>query len=1086
MSGSQYGSYATRGGLYGSSGGSLASMPGTPSGTVTPPVVPVKRPVGRPRKTAPAGNPTGPTASQAAAFSTPQASRSSQNVVSSSANARSTSAANNGPIGQTAHPYASAAYNPQRQAGPPKDGTETQYYLIPGPTNRMLLSVRSGVPSQIDWGLGKLVQSSYAFSETVQFEQLHGLYDQLLDFPRRVARAWSGAKASEWAPEYFEVPEAPEMYCPPEGHEEDAYEELGIGAGLSSWDSTDSVKFDPLQVSSHASLLRRALEAGLVLRNLSMMPLNTRWLTQANPQGRQRLNATARVVADVLRIARPTAALPQGTDESGRPLKSQQTRDPFDDSVHLDDASTLEIEGLTELKSYMLDLFESIAPFVTLEKGAPPTFGVALSPRQPQVGAKAKDAFASQRQRTEKLQQHRTAVARDGEKQLVSAADSAFHSLLGLVHHSSDRNLMVSALRCLSALGGYSMRNRSIGFVEREWDVVEAEPAGSGGSGTAYVTKMHQPGLLHLTAMLIPMLHLRRSDPHPTLRTGGTSLTHTALAGLPSNGIAPSVKLDGDTDLGEAALDLFGQLIQIEGNALRLGLAAAQDPEVQSSETGQTTSGSSSISASKAESSASTRKSSDQSSYPGSLFRFLTLLLPFQRVAWLRSSQLVWNPSVLPVQIPSLQRHEASQRAQREQRKRAQRRMLGFREDEESLEERTMRKRLRVWETAELEGLPEPDRATKWMQLVFAIVPNAELTQMEFWQSYQEEFRGSPSEMLNAADLIKQIPLVFPGASAMVVKPAPNAPQRFIIKGIDIRQREEYEVLDVDTNPAARRRYTEQERRNMLYSHVLTHLQPRGLELLRADTGVRSSTESEQSVSGDGEPSYKRIRIDSANQNVTSTGTIDRPGVLYYTVARTPMETSSGTPIGTASISAMILRTMARTASRVLDRAGARPEPPSSIDLVPEGVLLDVSGVDAEQSGNGADGTSSDGDKFGFPGLTIEEAMAPATTVPVNTTKTQHSDKIVAAHDSLLHDIFGYVAASGDGALSAGTSLGMGSESSDEAAAVSAANTIMDGLLSVQEEMISASGENDVLCPALNDALIELRPDGVKSVFSRT
>ena len=75
------------------------------------------------------------------------------------------------------------------------------------------------------------------------------------------------------------------------------------------------------------------------------------------------------------------------------------------------------------------------------------------------------------------------------------------------------------------------------------------------------------------------------------------------------------------------------------------------------------------------------------------------------------------------------------------------------------------------------------------MKLVFTRAPDAELTQMEFWQSYQEEFRGVP-DLLSAADLIKLIAQIFPGASAMVVKPAPNAPQRFIIKGIDIRQRD--------------------------------------------------------------------------------------------------------------------------------------------------------------------------------------------------------------------------------------------------------------------------------------------------------
>ncbi|CAD6886188.1 unnamed protein product [Tilletia controversa] len=1174
---SMYAGYAQRGAPAGGAGPSIPSGPSTPAGDATPPAIGPRRPVGRPRKTAPAGGGyLTQSAPQAATFNTPQGQRIAHqaHVGSSQPHPLSGAGVPVVPIGQTVHPYATSAYAARlRQAGPPKDGTETQLYLIPGPTNRMLLSVRSGVPSQIDWGLNKLVQSSYAFSEGIQFEQLPGLFDQLLSFPRRVARAWSGANEAQWSQEYFEIDEPPEVNCPPEGHIAHESEDWFTSEReLSSYPPTSSSSkftlpsFIPSQRSSHASLLRRALEAALVLRNLSMMPLNTRWLSQSNPQARQRLQEIVRVVSEVLRIARPRGMVPTGTDVHGNVLAHEEEL-LRDDGVSIANSSALELEGLVELKSYMLELFETVAPLVSLEHGAPPNFGVVLSTRQRIEGAAARAALAAQERRTESIRKHRRATKQrglsegDASKGSVAApADSIFHSLLSLVHHSSDRNLVIASLRCLAALGGYSMRNRSIGFTEREWEVVEVDTLSKGSeeddsAPVAYATKMHSPGLLHLTALLVPLLHLRRTDPHPSLRSMGTQLGHTALANLPANGIAPSVKLEGDTDIGEAALDLLSQLVQIEGNALRIGMvgancdassaAHASDPSQEQNSIAPAPSTALSSGAS-VDSVKTGFANAGSPLAPASLFSFLTLLLPFQRVAWLRTSQLSWNTSPLPTSLPSLQKHETAQRMQRQQRRRIQRRMLGYRDDEESFEERAMRKRLRVWEAVELEGLAEPERAIKWMKLVFALSPDAELTQMEFWQSYQDEFRSSHSqtELLMAGDLIKLIAQVFPGANALVVKPAPNAPQRFIIKGIDYDQREEHGPLEcrwtfcdrpnctsgptlaahirahVDACPPEslrcrwsgfhpclyvvpefdmpatnmgsmeRRHFTEEERRDILYRHLLTHLQKRGLD-------VMGSSAEEMTQDGDG-PSPKRVRIDPSTQGSVRPGTADRPGTLYYTVARTPMDPATSAPIGAASISSMILRTLARTASRVLDRAGLRPELPSSLDLVPEGSLLEL---DAAAHGariralanvlGSAPGASNDNDKFGFPALPQDDgsgaakaaAAAAAASAALKNNPSETSDKVVQANDNIIRDIFGICMAAGDGALTAGTSLGTGSAAADEDAAIAAANAIMDGLLSLEGTMIATSGENDVLCPALNDALVELRPEGVRSVY---
>lgn len=91
---------------------------------------------------------------------------------------------------------------------------------------------------------------------------------------------------------------------------------------------------------------------------------------------------------------------------------------------------------------------------------------------------------------------------------------------------------------------------------------------------------------------------------------------------------------------------------------------------------------------------------------------------------------------------------------------------------------------------AEIMIYSEPERATMWLRCCFEEDPDAEITQIKLWQSYQTQFMEFVPKrpLLQAADFIKNVSVTFPGANAMVV-PAipPNTGQRFIIKGIKPR-----------------------------------------------------------------------------------------------------------------------------------------------------------------------------------------------------------------------------------------------------------------------------------------------------------
>lgn len=81
----------------------------------------------------------------------------------------------------------------------------------------------------------------------------------------------------------------------------------------------------------------------------------------------------------------------------------------------------------------------------------------------------------------------------------------------------------------------------------------------------------------------------------------------------------------------------------------------------------------------------------------------------------------------------------------------------------------------------------EPDRSNHWLKAVFEEDAQSEITQIAIWQAYQtrfSEYTTQQTPLLPAAEFIKNVSAIFPGANAQVVNGPHN---KFIIKGI--RQR---------------------------------------------------------------------------------------------------------------------------------------------------------------------------------------------------------------------------------------------------------------------------------------------------------
>lgn len=72
---------------------------------------------------------------------------------------------------------------------------------------------------------------------------------------------------------------------------------------------------------------------------------------------------------------------------------------------------------------------------------------------------------------------------------------------------------------------------------------------------------------------------------------------------------------------------------------------------------------------------------------------------------------------------------------------------------------------------------------------MFEVAPQAEMTQVDFWNLYKGAFSSyGMDSMLSATELIKLVTTIFPTAMAMVIPGQAGKPPKFVIKGLERRR----------------------------------------------------------------------------------------------------------------------------------------------------------------------------------------------------------------------------------------------------------------------------------------------------------
>ncbi|SPO29328.1 uncharacterized protein UTRI_06277 [Ustilago trichophora] len=909
------------------------------------------------------------------------------------------------------------------------DGYEAPY-LLPGPSNRILLSLKSGLPNQIDWALSRLVMltANHRDQATRDFtlDSVPGLADALLSYVRRINAAVSGEPPAKWAASYFEQSnETPDVGigAPGDaGHQgtstnQKALNSISHAALIKRLGpaTTLTETFNPSLDPSHAALMRRALEATLALRNLTIHSSNARNL--ASTKG------IFALIRDVLRLP-VTAIQTNGSDFS---QTKTSTAPEHEDGW-------FEIEGIPELRLYFLDILEALAAKVTLTRRASSTASTASA----MVLANGHDTASDPAN---------LAAKEDGS----SPGDDIFATLLSMALHSNDRAFLLGSLRCLTTMA--AIERNEAAFVEITL------PDGQ-----------QSPGLLHRCVELLPLTQ--------------------------------------DTELLEAALDLLYQLVCIGNNAIRIAAALSTEAHRSRSPIAKEVSkqnGSTSWQSARAMSARATAKTA-------ALVRLLSRNLQLGRTMWERLIPLrvpqEWLSSVPNRQIEALRK----------------RRELQIRIANETPQERAKRKKLTPSERKSLLGLKEPERGIAWMRMVFQRDPDSEVTQMEFWTAYKEEF-GQQTDgvpLQPAAELIRAVSHVFPQAAAMVVPKQDGNPQRFVIRGVSIKERD-IELLEPfrchwstcpapETNSLEAQRshaklhatfaadgrcrwrrcnfharasgaVAEDEQKEVLLAHVLTHIKsddsPRAStksgrrnivvdDDLRVVSGATHTGEAAQLITAKAASGARMLRgkrdadgaevaftMDKAGRGgiqangvvnghvaptsaIPSNGTVDNPGSYAFDVTRTPSagNDDSLSPQGPAFTSILILRMLTRRAASLLQKAGSKRD------------------EQAEDEEDAAAIRGQGDEKFGLP-------------LPANFGSSDRAKQPEAGEGDA------------QGSHEANGLSMMGTEGEDyettEKWAVEAATRLLDAVEGVEDDLMQHSSQNDILSSYINETLMELR-----------
>lgn len=446
--------------------------------------------------------------------------------------------------------------------------------------------------------------------------------------------------------------------------------------------------------------------------------------------------------------------------------------------------------------------------------------------------------------------------------------------------------------------------------------------------------------------------------------------------------------LTQDPELLEAVLDLLYQLVMIGDNVLLLGAIKSLHDHAYAPE-------------------------SQETSPTHAIVGFLARNLALGKSVWERDTDLTVNQGAWwAPHVPSATRTRQKREFERREKM--------------TPAERARYKQLAPDVKARLESMSEPERGLEWMKTLFEYDPQGEVTQMEFWITYRDQFTPTANQggapLQPAANLIRNVSQAFPGAAAMVIPGAPGAQPRFVIRGIVPRIRatpgpvcpwvgcpspqapswaavREHLAAHVSlTNDGVCRclgctyvapSSDETTQRAQLLQHVFTHL-----------------------------PMAEEPDVPRAHSASKASGTQDHPGLLAFDVERTPsvptlVAGQPPSPCGVAFLSLLVLRYMTRAAQAILQREG-----------------------------------------FGCPAYTYGGAV-PAARTPAERDEQFGFPMAVLADDAQTQtDV-----------------------SSDfEARSAQAAVRMMEAVASVEDVLVETSLQNDILCRFVNDTLVAIRP----------
>lgn len=928
---------------------------------------------------------------------------------------------------------------------PPSLPPADQYLNPPSPHSRLLLALLSPIKEEITWALSRLIQGSALYPEHFVLSEWCGLAHRLLSFVQRFNRAARGEADWEWSNE--ETPVALDDNDLSESEDEDA-------VGGSSRRSFQKARrfFDPRYNGEHQFILNAAVSASLILRNASQDKANAEFLTRDSANLPQ-------TIFDIL-------SLPED-------LFGFETHEEAEEDQHAVEEEEMRLEGAREMRLYWMEILRNIAPRIYLYERSDVVRLQDGSVRRTSSQASSKVVAGE-----------RSLVVRTPGIISSHYTDRIFTHTLLLFYTTGDRALLLAVTRFLAQLLSNARANGDI-FIERTVTL-----NGQNGWSPGIIGRCKELVLLHSLDAELAEAAIDCLDASVDVAIEETESQATALHGGPEETHA------------ESSRPIFPNALKV----LATGAGLAQT-------------------------SLSVRQP---------ILIVIAQLLAVNASSWERVEALLLHGYLHPLHlIPSRRVHrerllehdpDAAEKARSYHALRSIKSESGLVHYTTPTEKR--------W----LKQLEEPQRLKTWLQLVArpAGGPGSEdrnpfyITQMQIWTSYRDSFaplidasqRATAHDptipalppLVPAYDVISKIGEVFPTTAAVLVpeEDVRLGGTKFVIRGLEGFLRPEvsafkcrwrgcaqYQTATRDAQAAharaharlasspvkcrwasctytvsAPRSATDQEKREMLAAHTLTHLttlknepKPVAPATVPGSTSAPSDTQTNGKAAGNQHslnltaPAGRAMPLQSTkassavasqvNSHAVSAPhpsrfTVDRPSSMRFHVYRTPFNLKTGVPEGPAASAARMLQRIAHMCHLVLGSgllgresdANGVPKEEDDFDKDEKKVKLDFSD------------RLKEADKFGMPfTLPVNFASVLDRSVP-DTAEVDTEDSAARDDDEEREQVSAAEAEKAQRRLEALQSL--------------------QGLEAVEDEMVKWAGQNDILSGQLLEALDDM------------